>query len=89
MVEEADESGTKKLYQLEPNPVTYIVPIISILGRLVLIPVGDHDTIPAAMSNRKRAPFMLGKCGAQALAASCTASTRGSCAGPQTIPRNL
>jgi len=59
---ETGESGTKQLYQPEPKPVVYIVPITSILGRLPLIPVGDHGTIPAAMSNRKRELFEYGKC---------------------------
>ncbi len=61
---EAGESGTKKLYQPEPHPVTHIVPITSLpsLGRLALLPVGDHCIIPAAMSNRKRELFMQGKC---------------------------
>ena len=44
---EAGESGTKKLYQ--PEPVVYVVPITSILGRLPLVPAGDHGTILAAM----------------------------------------
>ena len=56
------ESGTKKLYQPEPRPVVYIVPITSILGRLPLIPAGDHGTIPAAVRNRKKELFEYGKC---------------------------
>ena len=44
----AGESGTKLLYQPE-KPVVYIVPITSILGRLPLIPAGDHGTIPAEL----------------------------------------
>ena len=61
---EAGESGTKKLYQPEPRPVVYIVPITvtSILGRLPLIPAGDHGTIRAAMRNRKKELFEYGKC---------------------------
>ena len=31
---EAGERGTKKLYQPEPRPVVYVIPITSILGRL-------------------------------------------------------
>ncbi len=54
---EASESGTKQLYQL-----VYIVPITSILGRLPLIPAGDHCTIPAALRGSKRELFPLGKC---------------------------
>ena len=59
---EAGESGTKQLYQPEPRPVVYIVPITSILGRLPLIPAGDHGTIPAAMRNRTKELFEYGKC---------------------------
>jgi hypothetical protein len=59
---EAGESGTKKLYQPEPRPVVYVVPITSILGRLPLIPAGDHGTIPAAMRHRKKELFEYGKC---------------------------
>ena len=59
---EAGESGTKQLYQPE-KPVVYIVPITSILGRLPLIPAGDHGTIPPeALSGRKRDLCPLGKC---------------------------
>ena len=58
---EAGESGTKQLYQPE-KPVLYIVPITSILGRLPLIPAGDHGTIPAALRGSKRDLFPLGKC---------------------------
>ncbi len=79
---EAGESGTKKLYQPEPRPVVYVVPITSTLGRLPLIPAGDHGTIPAAMRHRKKELFEYGKCDESALrhalaqAASCTTSTR-------------
>ena len=44
------------------KPVLYIVPITSILGRLPLIPAGDHGTIPAALRGSKRDLFPLGKC---------------------------
>ena len=57
----AGESGTKLLYEPE-KPVVYIVPITSILGRLPLIPAGDHGTIPAELRGRKRDLFPLGKC---------------------------
>ena len=57
-----DVSGTKKLYQLEPRPVVYVVPITSILGRLPLIPAGDHGTIPAEMRHRKKELFDYGRC---------------------------
>ena len=59
---EAGESGTKKLYQPEPRPVVYVIPITSILGWLPLIPAGDHGTIPAAMRHRKKELFEHGKC---------------------------
>ena len=58
---EAGESGTKQLYQLE-KAVVYIVPITYILGRLPLIPAGDHCTIPAALRDSKRDLFPMGKC---------------------------
>ena len=38
--------GTKLLYQPEPKPVVYIVPIRNILGRLALVPYGKHGSIP-------------------------------------------
>ena len=59
---ETGECRTKQLYQPEPKPVVYIVPTTSILGRLPLIPVGDHGTIPAVMRNRKKDLFEFGKC---------------------------
>ena len=59
---EAGESGTKQLYQPEPRQVTYMVPITRILGRLPLVPVGDHGTIPASMSNCKHQLFKHGRC---------------------------
>ena len=62
---EAGESGTKLLYQQEPDPEIYIVPITSILGRLPLAPAGDHGTIPAAVSsvrNCKQQLFKYGAC---------------------------
>jgi hypothetical protein len=54
-------SVTKQLYQPE-KPVVYIMPITSILGRLPLIPAGDHGTIPAELRGRKQELFPLGKC---------------------------
>ena len=59
---ESGESGTKQLYQPEPSPVTYMVPITRILGRLPLVPVGDHGTIPASMGARKNQLFKHGRC---------------------------
>jgi len=58
---EAGESWTKQLYQPEPRPVTYIVAINRIWGRLALIPVGVHGTIPAEMRNRQQQLFLLGR----------------------------
>jgi hypothetical protein len=60
---EAGVSGTYQLYQPK-KPIVYIVPITSILGRLPLIPAGDHGTImiPAALRGSKRERFLLGKC---------------------------
>ena len=43
---------------LQPPPGHFT----SILGRLPLIPAGDHGTIPAAMRNRKKELFEYGKC---------------------------
>ena len=40
----------------------YIVPISSILGRLPLVPAGDHGTIPAAMRTIKQKLFKYGEC---------------------------
>ena len=58
----AELSSTKLLYQPKPDPETYIVPIFSILGRLPLVPAGDHGTIPAAMRNNKGEIFKYGEC---------------------------
>ncbi len=58
----AGESRTKQLYPPESKPVVYIVYTISNLGRLPLIPVRDHSTIPAAMKIRKKDLFEYGKC---------------------------
>mmetsp|Transcript_802 Transcript_802/g.1918 ORF Transcript_802/g.1918 Transcript_802/m.1918 type:complete len:112 (+) Transcript_802:525-860(+) len=37
----AGVTGTMLLYQPEPEPVQYIIPVTHVLGRLPLIPVGD------------------------------------------------
>ncbi len=58
---EAGESWTKQLYQQE-KPVIDIVPITSIVGRLPLIPAGDHCTISEMLRGSKRDLFPLGKC---------------------------
>ncbi len=39
-------AGTKLLYQPAPQPIVYIVPVTDILGRLALVPYGEHGTIP-------------------------------------------
>ena len=54
--------GTKLLYLPAPAPVVYIVPLSHILGRLPLLPAGDHGTIPRSMSRRKEACFPRGVC---------------------------
>ena len=41
----------------ETDPEIYIVPISSILGKLPLVPAGDHGTITAAVRNSKSQPF--------------------------------
>ena len=46
----------------KPDPEIYIVLISSILGRLPLVPAGDHRTIPAAMRNSKSQLFKYGEC---------------------------
>ena len=45
---QAGKSGTKLLYQPDPDPEICIVPISSILGMLPLVLAGDHRTILAA-----------------------------------------
>ena len=50
------------LWAAHTKRVVYIVPTTSILGRLPLIPVSDHGTIPAVMRNRKKDLFEYGKC---------------------------
>ena len=38
-------AGTKQVCNASPEPVIYIVPGQSILGRLTLVPIGEHGTI--------------------------------------------
>ena len=52
----------KSLHESASAPRCYVIPITSILGRLPLIPAGDHGTIPAAMRHRKKELFELGEC---------------------------
>ena len=59
---EAGESGTKQLYQPEPDPATYILPITRILRRLPLVPVGVQGTIPASTTHPKKQLFEHGRC---------------------------
>ena len=59
---QAGESETKLLYQQEPDPLIYIVPVSSISGRLPVVPAGDHGTIPVAMRNSQSQLFKHGGC---------------------------
>ena len=54
--------GTKLLYMPSPEPVVYIVLLSHILGRLPLLPAGEHGTIPRSMSRSKDACFPRGRC---------------------------
>ena len=56
------EVGTKLLYLPSPDPVLYVVPLSHILGKLPLVPAGDHGTIPRNMNGRKEACYPRGKC---------------------------
>ena len=57
--------GTKRMYLPSPEPVVYVVPLSHILGKLPLIPAGDHGTIPLSMHGRKDACYKLGVCDRQ------------------------
>ncbi len=52
--------GSKILYLPSPDPVVYVVPLSHILGKLPLIPAGDHGTIPRSMHGRKDACYNIG-----------------------------
>ncbi len=39
-------AGTKLLFQPAQQPIVYIAPVTDILGRLALVPYGEHGTIP-------------------------------------------
>ena len=54
-------AGTKQVYHASPKPVIYIVPAQSILGRLALVPVGEHGTIPHSLHANSSA-FSRGQC---------------------------
>jgi hypothetical protein len=48
------EIGTKLLYPPSPEPVIYAVPSSHILGKLPLVPAGDHGTIPRSINRKKQ-----------------------------------
>ncbi len=50
------------LYQPEPKPVVYIVPIQNILGRLALAPIGEHGTIPYDWRHLQGSHYDRGVC---------------------------
>jgi len=50
------------LYVPEPEPLVWIVPVTSILGRLPLVPVGNTGTIPFSMASKQQAHFPEGTC---------------------------
>ena len=54
-------AGTKQVYHASQKHVIYIMPAQSILGRLALVPVGDHRTIPRSLHANSSA-FKRGKC---------------------------
>ena len=56
------DGGTKLLYQCSPTPVTYVVPLSSILVRLALVPAGDHGTIPSSASQQRARSYPQGRC---------------------------
>ena len=58
--------GTKIMY-LPSEPVVYVVPLSHILGKLPLVPAGDHGTIPRSMHGRKEACYRLGVCDRQGI----------------------
>jgi hypothetical protein len=57
--------GTKRMYVPSPEPVVYGVPLSHILGKLPLIPAGDHCTIPRSMHGSKDTCYPLGVCDSQ------------------------
>jgi hypothetical protein len=50
------------LYQPEPKPVVYVVPIRNILGRLALTPYGEHGTIPYDWRHLQASHYPRGVC---------------------------
>ena len=57
-------TGTKLLYQPAPQPIVYIIPVTDILGRLALVPYGEHGTIPYDWRNLARY-YPRGECDGQ------------------------
>ena len=55
-------TGTKLLYQPQPQPVVYIVPIQNILARLALAPYGEHGTIPHEWHHLQGSHYPRGVC---------------------------
>jgi len=86
-------TGTKLLYQPEPKPVVYIVPVHHILGRLALVPYGAHGTIPYDWHQLQLSHYRRGACvitvKGQAVGANSSTSTPGPWYGHQTIPVTL
>ena len=64
---QVEYSGTKLLYQPEPRPVVYIVPVRNILGRswLALVPYGVHGTIPYDWHQVQSSHYPRGVCDRQ------------------------
>ena len=72
-------AGTKQVYHASQKHVIYIMPAQSILGRLALVPVGEHGTIPHSLYANSSA-FKQGKCDERGLPgteASSSTLTRG------------
>ena len=69
--------GSRILYELDHrNPILYVIPIQSILGKLPVVPVGDTGTIPHHLrSHFSWAPGTAGR--VPAMDAGCGLSTRG------------
>jgi hypothetical protein len=76
--------GTKRMYLPSPEPVVYVVPLSHILGKLPLIPAGDHCTIPRSMHGRNIHWACAIVRASQARAVLCSTSTRGPWSGPLT-----
>ncbi len=50
------------MYLPPPEPVVRAVPLSHILGKLPLIPAGDHNTIPKSMHGIKDTCYPWGVC---------------------------